>query len=322
MSTEFANAVAAVRAMESTLLTQSDMERMAAAENTAAIAEILTSCGRTVPRDKDELLRAMDEELEAVWEFLSDYAPENQELEILVYRNNFHNLKAALKALIMDTDAQRLFLRPTSLSLNELPGIVAAKHYDMLPVYMQETAMEAYDILTRTLDGQLADAVLDTAALQAMQTAAEQHKSEFMQKYAQLITVCADMKTAYRCSMMQKSENFLDTAICGSRELDKTSLVRAAARGTDALFTYLGGTPYSEAAEALTISPARFEKWCDDAVISLAEEAKLQSFGIEPLAAYYLAKETEVKNLRILLVCKSCGAVQETITERMRKLYV
>lgn len=322
MSTKYANAVAAVRAMENTLLTQSDMERMAAAKDVAAIAEILISCGKAVPKNKDELLCALDGELESVWEFLSDYAPENPELEILLYRNNFHNLKAALKALIMNTEAERLFIRPSSIPLEQLTDIVSAKHYDMLPEYMQEAAAEAYDILTRTLDGQLADVVLDTAALNSMQAAAKQNNSIFLQKYAQLITVCADIKTAYRCSVMHKPEEFLDAAVCGSEKLDKTSLIRAALRETDALISYLGGTSYSEAAETLTISAASFEKWCDDAVIALAEEAKMKSFGIEPLAAYYLAKETEIKNLRILVVCKSCGASLETIMERMRKLYV
>lgn len=322
MSTKYANAVAAVRAMENTLLIQADIERMAAAKNVAEIAEILTSCGKTVPKSKDDLLCALDVELEDVWEFLSDYAPENKELEILLYRNNFHNLKAALKALIMNTDAERLFIRPSNLPLDRLTDIVSSKQYDMLPKYMQEAAAEAYGILTRTLDGQLADVVLDTAALNAMQTAAKQNNSVFLQKYAQLVTVCADIKTAYRCSAMHKAEEFLDAALCGSGELDKVSLMHAALRGTDALISYLGGTPYSEAAEALTISAACFEKWCDDAVITLAEETKMRSFGIEPLAAYYLAKETEIKNLRILLVCKSCGTSLETIMERMRKLYV
>ena len=46
------------------------------------------------------------------------------------------------------------------------------------------------------------------------------------------------------------------------------------------------------------------------------------AFGSEPLAAYFIAKEAEIKNLRILSVCKEFGADKETITERMRKLYV
>jgi V/A-type H+-transporting ATPase subunit C len=48
----------------------------------------------------------------------------------------------------------------------------------------------------------------------------------------------------------------------------------------------------------------------------------MQAFGAEPLAAYYIAAEAELKNLRILSVCKESGTDKETMTERMRKLYV
>lgn len=48
----------------------------------------------------------------------------------------------------------------------------------------------------------------------------------------------------------------------------------------------------------------------------------MRSFGPEPLEAYFIAAEAEQKNLRIISVCKEFGADRETITERMRKLYV
>ena len=57
-------------------------------------------------------------------------------------------------------------------------------------------------------------------------------------------------------------------------------------------------------------------------MIELAQTSRMTAFGTEPLAAYYLAKEAEIKNLRIISVCKESGTDRETITERMRKLYV
>ena len=85
---------------------------------------------------------------------------------------------------------------------------------------------------------------------------------------------------------------------------------------------YIETTHYPEAAALLKESTAQYEKWCDDVLMELAETARVQAFGSDPLAAYYIAKEAEIKNLRILSVCKEFGADKETITERMRKLYV
>ncbi len=309
-STKYASAVAAVKAMESSLITQSEFEQLINAKSAAEMEAILSSGA------------SERNSLNDVWEMLQSFAPDSEELKILLYRNDFHNLKAALKAMLSNREPEQYYITPTNLELDELKSILTLKEYDYLPEYMRETAEQAYELITRTLDGQLSDSLIDSAALSAMQKASYEFGDEFIQKYSQLITVCADIKTAYRCSVMNKSYSFIETAICGSEELDKEALARASQRGTESLFSFLETTPYNEAAEILKSSPAQFEKWCDDMITDHAESARMKSFGTEPLAAYFIAKETEIKNLRILKVCKECKTNKETIMERMRKLYV
>lgn len=304
---EYASAVSAVKAMESFLLKQSDMEQLINATY-AEFESVLSSTERQTLSD--------------VWEMLKSYAPDSRELEILLYRNDFHNLKAVLKAMISNREPEHYIIEPSNVSVDVLKEAFRTKNSDILPDYMRETASEAYELLTETLDGQLSDSLIDASALRAMQKSAEEFGGDFMKKYAELITVCADMKTAYRCSKMEKSRAFLETALCGSTALDKESLIRASLGGTDSVISFLEHTQYGEMAQLLKESPAQFEKYCDDMVTELAETARLQAFGVEPLIAYYIAKETEIRNLRIISVCRESGADIETITERLRKLYV
>jgi V/A-type H+-transporting ATPase subunit C len=310
MSTKYASAVAAVKAMETTLLTGSDIEQLINAR-TLKETEALLAAKKTPGSS-----------LSDVWEMLRSSAPDSRELKILLYRNDFHNLKAVLKAKLSNRDPSVYYVEPSNVTLEDLDHGISSKDYSGLPEYLREPAEEAYELLTRTLDGQLSDSLIDAASLNAMQRDAADFGGSFMQRYAVLTTVCADIKTAYRCSIMKKSRSFLETAICGSPELDKESLIRAAQSGTDTLFRYLEDTAYSGAAELLKTSPAQFEKWCDDVIMEHAESARMQAFGPEPLAAYYIAKEAEIKDVRIIKVCKECGTDTETIMERMRKLYV
>ncbi|MDE5855405.1 MAG: V-type ATPase subunit [Ruminococcus sp.] len=307
MTTKYANAVAAVKAMENTLFTKSDFEQLINAKSRAEINSLIMA-------KKGEKSIST----ESVWAMIHDYAPDSKELEILLYRNDFHNLKASLKALISGKSPEKYYLCPTNLNLNHL----SEKEYDFLPDYIKDTAYEAYDLIVKTSDGQLVDSFIDSSALTAIQKSAKDFGSEFMQKYAQLITVCADIKTAYRCSKMKKQKNFLERAICGSTELDKESLIRESLNGLESLLNFLKDSSYSETANLLNESPAQFEKWCDDVIMELAKTARMKSFGIEPLIAYYIAVEVEQKNLRIIMVCNEFGVDRETITERMRKLYV
>lgn len=307
MTTKYANAVAAVKAMENTLLTWNDLEQLINAQSRAEINSLVMA------KKGEENIST-----EAVWEMIHDYAPDSKELEILLYKNDFHNLKASLKAMISGKPPEKYYIRPTNLNLHHL----TEKEYDSLPDYIRNTAYEAYDLIVGTSDGQLVDSFIDSAALLAIQKSSESFGGDFMQKYAELLTVCADIKTAYRCSKMRKQKSFLERAICGSPELDKESLIRESLNEPESLLNFLEDSSYSEAARLLNESPAQFEKWCDDAIMELAETARMKSFGTEPLIAYYIATEAEQKNLRIITVCHEFGADRETITERMRKLYV
>ena len=313
-NTSYASAVAAVKAMESTLLSYSDMEQLISAANDAEFNAIISA-----KRGNDALAGG---ELADAWEVVHGYAPDCRELEMLLYKYDFHNLKAALKAMIADCQPEQYYIRPTNLDLVELSHILKEKEYDMLPVYLRETAEKAYQLLTETLDGQLADSFIDTATLTVLQKSAECSGSTFLRDYARITAVCADIKTAFRCARMNKPRSFLENAIAGSADLDKEALIRAALTGTEGLFTFLDTTIYGEKARLLATSTAAFEKWCDDEVMELARSARLQAFGFEPLAAYYIAARAEQKNLRIIRVCKECGADRDTIIERLRLLYV
>ena len=310
--TKYANAVGAIRAMENSLLSKNDIDQLINARSKAEAQSIIDS----------KAASGNEESLDSVWEMLKGYAPECKELEILLYKNDFHNLKAVLKAVISNRDPSNYYISPSNVELQVLADAINSRDYSILPEYMRTAAAEAYELVTNTLDGQLSDSLIDKAAMQAMQKSSKAFGSEFMQRYSRLITVYSDIKTAYRCILQNKSAQFMDTAICGSSELDKESLIRAALGGTEAFFSFLEGTPYSEAASLLKISSAKYEKWCDDVIMELAETARMQAFGPEPLAAYYIAKEAELKNLRILSVCREFGADRGTVTERMRKLYV
>jgi len=305
-STKYANAVGAVKAMENLLLTRSDIDQLINA--------------RTDSEFKSMLESKSGDSLKSVWEMLRSYAPDSMELEVLLYKNDFHNLKVALKSVIANRDPKNCFIYPSNLDTGVLLESVRNRDFESIPKYIRSTAEEVYLLLTDTLDGQLSDVVIDTACMKALQESAQKTGSNFMISYAEIITVTADIKTAYRCSKMKKPVSFMEKALCGSRSLEKEFLVNAVISGS--LFEELEQTEYRELAELLKESPAKFEKKCDDMITELAETARMKSFGIDPLLAYYIAKETEIKNLRIISVCRESGADRQTVTERVRKLYV
>lgn len=316
--TEYVYAVARIRANENLLLSEQDLRQAVAASSYDEALRLFAQKGYEFGAYFGD---ALNDEMVKTWELLREIMPDNNELDFLIVKNDFHNLKAALKCLISGEDALKYFLSPSVIPHDELFNIVAEREFESLPDYMAECAAEAYGLLTRTMNGQLTEAVIDRAALEARIRLAGRSDYEELSDIANLFAAFADIKIAYRSVLTSKNRDFLEKSICECKGLKKAELIDAVQGGMGSLMDYLMSTPYSELAESLKFSATAFEKRCDDMIMEYMEKAKMTAFGVLPLAAYYLAKEAEVLSVRIILSAKLNNISRETVNERVRKLW-
>ena len=100
-------------------------------------------------------------------------------------------------------------------------------------------------------------------------------------------------------------------------------LIRAALAGEDEIAQYLEGTAYAKGAQALRESASAFERWCDNRIIEMLKPQKYEAFSVATLSlGYLIARETEIKTVRIILTGKQNGFSDEAIRERIREMYV
>ena len=140
--------------------------------------------------------------------------------------------------------------------------------------------------------------------------------------YAEHTVATANIKTAVRCQKTGKSLDFIQRALAECDTLDVSLLAQTAVESFEAIIEYLGRTCYSGAAEALTQSASAFERWCDNRLIEKIRPQKYETSTIGPLAAWLLARENEIKTVRILLSGKRNGLSDDAIRERLREMYV
>ena len=117
-----------------------------------------------------------------------------------------------------------------------------------------------------------------------------------------------------------RKAGYITEAECDSLNVDQLS--RAALSGMDAIQEYLSGTVYAEGAQALAESASAFERWCDKRIIQTIHPQLYNPFTIGPLVAYVLARENEIKTIRIILTGKANQLSDEFIRERVREMYV
>ncbi len=314
-------AVASIRVKENSLLSKSDLEQLINAESYKKAAALVGEKGYDIKEGSD-YSAVLDESLNNSWTDIITAAPEAEALKALIVKNDFQNVKAILKAEVMGYDAKDYLTLPCIVPPEELLEKVANRSFEELPEFLGSAAKEALEILSKTENAQLCDAFLDTAALEAMLSFAKQSGEDILCEYINTFCLAADIKTAYRAIKTGKSSVFLNTAVAQNDFIKKDDFVEAALAGEEEFLSYLSKNGFEAYKNALEESPSAFEKYCDDRLLEIVKKAKSTVFGISPLAAYSVAKEAEIKSLRIILSAKQSHMPSDIIRERMRESYV
>jgi len=155
-----------------------------------------------------------------------------------------------------------------------------------------------------------------------MMEATKKNGAALLKEYAETVVAVADIKIAVRSVKTQKGMEFMKRAMAPCTSINIERLAKAALSGMQDVIHYLEETPYAGGAAALSDSSSAFERWCDNRIIETIRPQKYNSFTIGPLVAYILARQNEIKTVRIVLTGKLNHLSDEAIRERVREMYV
>ncbi len=318
---KYVYAVAAIRSEELKLLNASFLDQLIQAKTADECMRILSEkgWGREDTKTPDEMLSA---EREKTWETVTQFVPDRKVFDVFLLENDYNNLKAAIKESLMEFDYPGIYIKESTVPYETVRAAIKERDYEALPDDMQEIARTAHDTFLHTKDGQLCDLMVDKACLEAILKAGNASGNEFLKRYSELTVAGADIKIAVRAARAGKDKDFILSGLADCDTVEINALANAAVQGTDAVCSYLAATDYADAADRLKESPQAFECWCDDLIITGMRSELYNSFGLGPIAAYILARESEIKSVRIILSAKLNGFSEEIIRERVRETYV
>lgn len=320
--TDYAYAVARVRANELTLLTEADIDQLIDADSYESAMQMLSEHGWGDLDGVSDYPEYLEAHAAETWNLLEELLDDVHVLDVLLVQNDMQNVKAALKNLIVRGDTAGLYNHSTVYDTESVINAVAEKRFGDLPAFMQQPVTDAYNVLTSNANGQLSDAIIDKATLEEILKLGRESGSRMLESIAEMKVATADMKIALRSAKTGKSADFMDHSLAECSSLSVQSLKEAAMNGEEGVLNYLADTAYSEGAEKYKENSSAFEKWADDQITECVDVAKYTSFGIEPLVAYYIASTAEVNSVRIILSAKKNNQPKEVMRERVRKLYV
>ncbi len=322
MSEKYTYAVARIRALEVSLFSNAVIDQLIACQSYEQCLQFLAERGWGDTDTSGDAEKMLKREEEKIWQTVSELSIDRKKFDVLFCQKLFHNLKAAVKAACTEEPPGDIFYGDTAISGQEMLEIIREKDFGRLPANMSQAALQACEALLHAGDGQLCDIIIDRAALDAIYKAGMESEDEIIRDYARSVVAVADIKIAVRAQKTAKSIEFIKQAMaeCGSLSVDQ--LAKAALSGPEAIRDYLLGTEYAEGAQALAESMSAFERWCDNRIIQTISPQKYKAFTIGPVVAYVLARQNEIKTVRIILSGKRSQLPEQAIRERVREMYV
>lgn len=320
--TNYTYAVASIRVMELSLFSAATLEQLMACKTYQQCLQFLTEKGwgdADTPLNADAILTR---EREKTWETIASLQVDLAVFDVLSLPKLYHNLKAAVKEVCTEHHTPGIFYSDCPISGEDMMAWLRDKDYEAFPAPMRAAAQEAYETLLQTRDGQLCDIIVDRAALEAIAKAGREAKDDIIRDYAESTVAVADIKIAARCAATGKTIDFMQRAMAPCASLSVDALAIAAQSGMANLTDYLQSAGYGDAAEALKQPPSAFERWCDNRIIETIQPQLYNPFSVGPLVAYVLARENEIKTVRIILSGKQNDLPEASIRERVRNMYV
>ena len=320
MGENYVYEVARIRALETSLLKDTDIEQLISLGTYEQCIQFLEekSWGNSDSKGDGERILAAEED--KIWALIKEFKVDMKHFAVLSIPKLYHNLKAAIKAAVSRPKGISIYY-DTNPSGEEMRAAIQEGNYKLLPEDMQEAAKEAYESLVHTGDGQLCDIVIDRACMEAIYLAGHRSKVDIIKDYTESIVAVANIKIAVRAQLTGKSADFMKRAMSSCDSINTDALIKAAIAGKDEIAAYLATTPYRDGVDALKSSQSIFECWCDNRIIRAIKPQKYNAFTVGPIFAYVIARLNEIKTVRIVLTGKQNDLSEEAIRERVREMY-
>ena len=327
----FTQAVARLRVLETRLLNKVKIERMIDSTSADDVLKILqeteyASLMGNIKRAEDYNI-LLKEELNRVYSLMYEVSPDSVIVDIMSLKYDYHNIKVMLKGRAMDKDLSHMLIPVDTVDIGKLKFYMKAMEYKELNPKMREAILEAQKVYDELKDPQKIDIIIDQYAYIDMLDRAKETKNDFIVDYIKRSIDFSNIKSIIRLKKQQKDVKFLKEVILAGGDIASDVLLRAFGEPIENMATKFASSKYGEVVRMgleeyiKTGKLSVLEKLSENYIMKNLKPAKYVTFGPEPIFAYIVAKETEIKIIRIIMVGKLNNVDTAVIRERVRDIY-
>jgi len=329
---DYAYASARIRAMEPKLLGKSHFARMLEAPSASEAYKVLTEsdygfAGNSTGSVFDfEIL--LTEEMQKCYRLLMEITPQPEIIKAFQRRHDYFNIKVLLKAEFLGRQAPPILVETGTIGSEAMSRMIRERDYSELTPIMRKVIEEIRDVFARTQDPQIVDLLLDRASYRQLTEDLSGIESPYLHKIARIMADITNIKMFIRARSLNKSWDFIRKLLLEDGSIQEKVWFENSEKPVDDFVEEIRFSDYGEATgRGWELYKAQnnisgLEKLLDDLLMKFVCEARMVTMGVEPLIAYLFAKETEIRNVRIIMTGKINKLPVELIRERLREGYV
>jgi len=319
----YAYATARVRALQSQMLSRAELLDLTNAENYTAAAELLSQTQYALPQtganlnDLENILLQRRTELRELFKKL---IIDEDIIEPLVVREDFANMRLALRRKLTEKPVGLDYSNDGSIPAEDFEKIFEEENYSPLPYHMREAIETAVLAYYQDKDIRQIDYALDYMHFEHKLNRAIQIKNIFMTELFRMQIDINNIKTLLRLKFTESEvrDVFIFGGYLNIREL-KTALDA----DFEAVKNMFSHTTYKEIFEQginyLTENNSfiKLEQKCDEHFAGFLKTTNNITAGPQPIIAYLLSKEAEIRKIRLILTAKKTELEKQLILDRI-----
>ena len=260
-----------------------------------------------------------------VSEFLRKNVPDRALIDIFDIRRDFMNIRAIIKAEIRGISPDSMLVTGGTMSADEIKAAYNRQDEKALNGYLMSAVKTARQVYAQTADPQKIDTVCDRVCFECLKSAAERSPFDFVSDFFGTRIDIINILSLIRQKLMGKDIRFFsETVLSGGKMFAPQKMTEFYTRTPEEFIEYLSHTSYASIAEGFDVSspdPSLLEKHADIFVCKMIKQMRKTPFGPQVVVGYILAKEYEIKNIRIVMAGMISGQSSDTIKERLRLGY-
>jgi V/A-type H+-transporting ATPase subunit C len=326
---QYIYSIARVKELEKGLLIPTNLDRVLEADDPLSV---LRSIGFLKAADDYEEPKSLEElflrERLANRRQLHELVTDSPLEDIFLLPHDIQNVKLFLKGKLSSNDTiKEIGVEEGKFRKSELLAAI----YDDLPTSLPSSIMDDIKSITEAFQSTRRFAIVDSRLdrrLRLLQLEiARTAKSRFMVEYIQRLADIQNITTTIRRKVHLLERELGSEALLDTGTLPVSFFEKMYDSGWESVAAAFKLTEYDRAvAKALEHAEQTnflvwLDLWCSNYIIEFLRKTKYISFGIEPVLAFYLARDHELKIVRAILNGKRFNYPQEKLKRRMRELY-